>query len=86
MSEDEADIEAQQAALDSFCAQKKQIECNLLPHQSVDPAELEGHEYSTICSHRALKTPVVQAPKNTRLLESHPEAQIAPKSFLGIAL
>jgi hypothetical protein len=86
LSEDEANVEAQQAALDSFRVQNNQIEYDLPPHQSVDPTEPEGREYSTTRSQRASKTPVVRAPKNTRPPESRPEAQIAPKSFLGIAL
>ena len=37
-------------------------------------------------SRRASKTPTVRVPKNTRPLVSHPEAQIAPKNFLGVTL
>jgi len=87
LSEGEADVEAQQAALDSFHSQKKPMERDLPPHQSVAPSEPEQRENSVVqSSRRTSKTPVVNVPKNTRPPESRPQAQIAPKSFLGIAL
>ena len=86
LSETEANVEVQQAALNSFHYQKKPIERELPPHQSVTPTEPEQHEDSTTHSRHTSKTPVIHVPKNTRPPESHPQAQIAPKSFLGITL
>jgi hypothetical protein len=91
LNEEEADVEAQQAALDSLRARKKQSkrgQRDLPPHlnQAIAPTEPERHKNSARPSQRASKTPVIQVPKNARPPESRPEAQIAPKSFLGITL
>jgi hypothetical protein len=86
LSEDEANLEAQQAALNSFNSNNIQFERDDPPHAAVAQSEPEGHGESTARSHRASKTPTVWVPKNTRPLISRPEAQIAPKSFLGVTL
>jgi len=86
LDDDEANIEAQQAALDSFRSKNKPFERDEPPHSSVVPSEPEKHGESAARSQRASKTPTVRVPKNTRPLISRPEAQIAPKSFLGVTL
>jgi hypothetical protein len=86
LDEDEANVEAQQAALDSFRSKNKPFERDEPPHSSVVPSEPEKRGESTARSQRTSKTPVIRAPKNTRPIESRPEAQIAPKSFLGVTL
>ena len=86
LSEDETNIEAQQAALESFRSNNNHFEREAPPHSSGAPSEPEKRGESTARSQRASKTPVVRAPKNTRPLVSRPEAQIAPKSFLGVTL
>jgi len=82
----ETNIEAQQAALNSFCSNTNQFERDEPPHAAVTQSEPEGRGESMAQSRHASKTPTVQVPKNTRPLVSCPEAQIAPKSFLGVTL
>jgi len=89
LDEDEANINAQQAALDSFRSKNKPFERKLRdepPHSSVVHSEPERRGDNTARSQRASNTRVVRVPKNTRPIESRrgPEAQIAPKGFLGV--
>jgi hypothetical protein len=56
LGEDEVDVEAQRAALDSLRLQKKHIERDVPPHQSVAPSEPEKRTESLVPSPRASKT------------------------------
>jgi len=76
LSEDETNIEAQQAALNSFHSNTNQFERDEPPHAAVTQSEPEGRGESMARSRRASKTPTVRVPKNTRPLVSRPEAQI----------